>query len=307
MDLLIAAAVFASVGLVTWTLLSVFFSNERAVSRRLDQLTTYEAGQAVAAHPQLQPFSQRMLRPGVSRLRGAVAGMAPTAYRSGVRHRLVLAGAPRGLDADRLVLIKVMLAFGAGCLLLGGAVIAGASGLMWLVAFGGTAVAFFLPDLWISSRISSRQREIRRSLPDMLDMLTISIEAGLGFDQAIAKIVRLSHGALSREFARALQEIQAGANRSEALRNMSRRTEVTELNTFITSIVQAEQLGIPIGQVLRTQAKEMRLIRRQRAEEQAQKTPVKIVFPLILCILPATLIVILGPAVVSIGAVFGAW
>jgi tight adherence protein C len=307
MTYVIAAAVFGSVGLVSWVILSLFFSNERAVARRLNTLTTYEAGQAAVAHPQLQPFSERMLRPGLARVKNAVAGMAPTTYRSGVRRQLVLAGMPRGLDADRFVLIKVTLSISVGCLLLGAAVIAAASALMWLAALLGIFVAFFAPDAWLSARIRTRQKEIRRNLPDMLDMLTISIEAGLGFDQAIAKIVHLSRGALAREFSRALQEIQAGSNRSEALRNMAKRTEVDELNTFITSIVQAEQLGIPIGQVLRTQAKEMRLIRRQTAEEQAQKTPVKIVFPLILCILPATLIVILGPAVVSIGAVFGVW
>lgn len=131
-------------------------------------------------------------------------------------------------------------------------------------------------------------------------MLTISVEAGLGFDQAIAKIVQMSRGPLAEEFARMLQEIQAGASRSDALKRMTTRTEVQELNTFATAIVQAEQLGIPIANVLRVQSKEMRLVRRQHAEEQAQKTPVKIVFPLVLCILPATLIVILGPAVLSI-------
>jgi len=307
MPYIIAAAVFASVGLAVWALLSTVFSSERAVSRRLADLTNYEAGQAAAAYPQLQPFSQRMLLPGMSKVRGAVADMAPTAYRGGIRHKLVLAGTPRGLDADRFILIKVMLSVGVGALAIGAAVIMNASGVVWLAAIGATVIAFFMPDAWLSGRIQSRQNEIRRQLPDMLDMLTISIEAGLGFDQAIAKIVKLSHTALSRELARALQEIQAGSDRSEALRNLSKRTDVAELNTFITSIVQAEQLGIPIGQVLRTQAKEMRLIRRQRAEEQAQKTPVKIVFPLILCILPATLIVIVGPAAVSIGAVFGAW
>lgn len=307
MSYLVAGILFASFGLATWAVLSLFFSNERAVSRRLVNLTSYEAGQATLAHPQLQPFSERMLKPGASRLKHVIAGLAPTAYSEGLRHKLVLAGSPRALDPDRFVLIKVLLAVAVGCMLLGGAVIARASGLFWLVALGSTVLAFFLPDAWLSNRIAARQKEIRRKLPDMLDMLTISIEAGLGFDQAISKIVRLSEGALSRELARALQEIQAGSNRTDALRNLSKRTEVPELDTFITSIVQAEQLGIPIGQVLRTQAKEMRLTRRQRAEEQAQKTPVKIVFPLVLCILPATMIVIVGPAIISIGAAFGLW
>jgi tight adherence protein C len=307
MGYLIAFVVFASIALAAWSVLSLVFSDERTVSRRLSGLTTYEAAQAASAHPQLQPFAERMLKPGASRVKDAVGAMAPTAYRAGVRHKLVLAGSPHGLDADRFVLIKVMLAVAFGCLLISASIIGRASALMWLVSMIGTVVAFFVPDAWLSTKIDARKKEIRRKLPDMLDMLTISIEAGLGFDQAIAKIVLLSHGALARELGRALQEIQAGATRSDALRNLAKRTEVPELNTFITSIVQAEQLGIPIGQVLRTQAREMRLTRRQRAEEQAQKTPVKIVFPLIICILPATMIVVVGPAVVSIGAAFGLW
>jgi tight adherence protein C len=139
----------------------------------------------------------------------------------------------------------------------------------------------------------------------MLDMLTISVEAGLGFDQAMAKLVRNSTGPLAKEFARMLQEVQAGVERNQALRHMAQRADVSDLNAFITAIIQADVFGVSVSSVLRTQAKEMRLKRRQYAEEQAQKAPVKLVFPLILCILPATILVILGPAVVSIGRAFG--
>lgn len=300
MPYILALTLFAAVSLLTWVALSTFFSEERAVSKRLSDLTAYETAEASLAHPQLEPFSRRVVLPGWQRSRDLVTELAPAASRERIRRQLVLAGSPRGMEVARFFGLKVLSAIFVSSLVLAVAVVARASLFAWLLALGLCAVSFWLPDLWLSSRVSSRQRSIRIALPDMLDMLTISVEAGLGFDQAIAKIVRMSRGALPQEFARMLQEIQAGASRSDALRRLTDRTDVAELNTFATAIVQAEQLGIPIANVLRVQAKEMRLARRQRAEEQAQKTPVKIVFPLVLCILPATLIVILGPAVISI-------
>lgn len=307
MPYVVALIVFASVGLLAWTGLSSVFSDERVVHRRLDGLTVYESGQALAANPQLQPFRDRVLKPGGTRVKERVSHMAPAAYREGLRHKLELAGRPRGLDADRVVLLKVLLGAALGASSVGLCIITSASPMGWLVALAVTIAGFTGPDFWLSSAIDNRKRQIRITLPDFLDMLTISVEAGLGFDQSIAKIVRSTTGPLAEELARALQEMQAGTDRSDALRHLAERTEVPQLTSFITAIVQAEQLGIPIAKVLRTQSSEMRLTRRQRAEEQAQKTPVKIVFPLILCVLPATLIVILGPAVVSIGAVFGVW
>jgi tight adherence protein C len=157
--------------------------------------------------------------------------------------------------------------------------------------------------LWLRSRVASRQKTIARELPDMLDMLTISVEAGMGFDSALAKLVKNSRGPLAEEFGRVLQEVQAGASRKEGLRHLAERIDVPELRSFVASIVQADMFGVSIASVLRTQATELRLRRRQRAEEDAQRAPVKMVFPLIFCILPATMIVILGPAVVRIAIV----
>lgn len=291
---------FMAFALLAYALLSTFFSDERSVSRRLANLTSYEATEAGLAHPQLRPFSERIVTPGWAAVRATVLSVTPKATRDRLRHQLVLAGNPRGIDVGRFLMLKVLSALSLTGLLLAAAVVGDASNLAWLLIIVVSFASYWLPDVWLSLRVSERQRKVRIALPDMLDMLTISVEAGLGFDQAIAKIVRMSHGPLAEEFARMLQEIQAGASRGDALKRITQRTEVPELNTFATAIVQAEQLGIPIANVLRVQAKEMRLTRRQRAEEQAQKTPVKIVFPLILCILPATLIVILGPAAVSI-------
>jgi tight adherence protein C len=300
MQYMLISLMFAAIALLVWAVLSTFFSPERAVSKRLEGLTAYEAGEAAAAHQQLRPFSERVLSPGGARMRQAVTSMTPGASRDRIRQRLLVAGNPRGMDVGRFLGLKVLSAVGVTALVLAVAVITRASALAWLAVILICVASYWLPDFWLSAVVAKRQKEIRTALPDMLDMLTISVEAGLGFDQAIAKIVRMTHGPLAREFARMLQEIQAGTDRSSALKRLTQRNEVPELNTFVTAIVQAEQLGIPIANVLRIQAKEMRLIRRQRAEEQGLKTPVKIVFPLILCILPATLIVIVGPAAVNI-------
>ena len=136
-------------------------------------------------------------------------------------------------------------------------------------------------------------------------MLTISVEAGLGFDAALSKYVKNSHGALAFEFGRALQEVQAGVSRRDAMRRIMDRTQVNELSSFLSAMIQAEMLGTSVAQVLRSQSTEIRLRRRQHAEEEAQKLPVKQIFPVILCILPATMLVVLGPAVVMIAQVFG--
>ena len=301
MSYAIAFLLFASVGLFAWTTLGAFFSDERAVRKRLEGLTAYEVAEAGLAHPQLRPFSARVLSPGWARFRDGVSSATPRATRERLRHSLMLAGHPRGMDVGRFLGMKVLSAVSITALVLALAIVFRATPFAWLLGIVVSIASYWLPDAWLSSTVARRQSQIRIALPDMLDMLTISVEAGLGFDQAIAKIVAMSRGPLAEELARMLQEIQAGSTRSDALRRMTTRTDIDELNRFATAIVQAEQLGIPIANVLRVQAKEMRLVRRQRAEEQAQKTPVKIVFPLVLCILPATLIVILGPAIVSIG------
>jgi tight adherence protein C len=164
---------------------------------------------------------------------------------------------------------------------------------------------YIVPNVWTDHLMEERQKKIRRELPDMLDMLVISVEAGLGFDQAVAKIVGATKGPLAQEFGRALQEIQAGTDRATALRNLEERAEVPELNAFIMAMVQADVFGISVSNVLTTQAQEIRLRRRQHAEEVAQKAPVKIVFPVVVCILPASLLVVAGPAVIAIGQAFG--
>ena len=295
-----------SVAAIVYSALSLFFSSERQVQRQLQSLTAYESGQVEEAEPLLAPFTDRVLRPVSRSLADTARLFGPQDYSERIRKRIVMAGNPLGLDAEKFLAIKAGTAVAAAVIvLLFGGLGPAALGRSILGAVIFATLGFYAPDLWLRSRIASRQLEIRRTLPDMLDMLTISVEAGMGFDAAVAKITGSRPGALSEEFARMLQEIQAGVSRRDAMRHMGERTDVPELKTFIMSMIQADVFGVSVSNVLRTQSRDMRVKRRQFAEEMAQKAPVKLVFPLILCILPATIIVVAGPAIIAIGQAFG--
>ena len=225
--------------------------------------------------------------------------LTPAQYAGHLQHKLDLAGNPRDWAAERVMAFKgVGLVLGV---LLG--VLSGSKhgvGLALLLAALIAAFGFFLPDLWIRNIGEHRQQELLLGLPDAIDMLTVCVEAGLGFDSALSRVARNLDGPIASEFARVLQEMQFGKARAEALRSLVERTDVSELRTFVSSIVQSSELGISIGDVLREQAAEMRIRRRQRAEEKAQKLPVKILFPLLTCMLPALFVVVLGPAIIRI-------
>jgi tight adherence protein C len=224
--------------------------------------------------------------------------LSPAGIAAIMQRRLDVAGNPEGWTTHRMLGVK-----GLGLLTLGalGALAGRRSPELLVVAGGlGAVIGFFLPDLLLRNSGQKRQQRIPRALPDALDMLTICVEAGLGFDAALAQVARFMHGPLAAEFARALQEMQIGKSRTEAMRSMGERTTAPEFRAFISAIVQSAELGIPVAHVLREQAKEMRIRRRQRAEEQAQKVPVKITFPLILCLFPALLVVIIGPGIIQI-------
>jgi len=301
----VAILIFVLVAAVAYLLLSTMFSEERQVTRRLRKMSDYEASQAKQVEPLLRPFSERVLEPVAAGVQHVGSAVAPKGYSASVKHKLILAGSPNRMDSSRFMVIKILAAFGVAGVFIGISVLRPISAVSWvLFLLPLIALAFYAPDLWLNSRVSSRKSAIRRALPDMLDMLTISVEAGLGFDQAMAKLVRNTSGPLSEEFGRVLQEIQAGVERSDAMRRLAERTEVPELNGFIMAIVQADVFGISVSSVLRSQANEMRIKRRQYAEEAAQKAPVKLVFPLVICILPATLIVILGPAAIRFMQIF---
>ena len=169
-----------------------------------------------------------------------------------------------------------------------------------LVIIGVTLAGFFAPSMYLYQRTYDRSARIQRELPDAIDLLTISVESGLGFDAALQQVAYNTEGPLADEFSRVLREMQIGSSRSEALRALAERSNLSELRSFVSSMVQADAFGIPIANVLRVQSSEMRVKRRQRAEEKAQQVPVKMTIPLIFCILPSLFIVVMGPAVLQV-------
>ncbi|HEY5988067.1 MAG TPA: type II secretion system F family protein [Streptosporangiaceae bacterium] len=251
------------------------------------------------AGAQRDPFAQL---PGW--LRVLALRLSPSGFSATLQRRLDLAGNPPRWSPDRILAVKGLGLVGLA--LLGVLYGLHSFGILILCVVLGGAIGFFLPDLLLYNAGTKRQAKIRSALPDALDMLTICVEAGLGFDAALSQVARNSGGPLAAEFARVLQEMQIGKSRSDALRAMVERTTVTELRAFVSALVQAGELGIAVARVLREQAKEMRLRRRQRAEEQAQKVPVKILFPLIACLFPALMVIIIGPGGISIAhSLFG--
>jgi len=231
-------------------------------------------------------------------LTGLGRRLSPKGTIARLQRRLDIAGSPERWNIDRLFAVKAMGLIGLAVL---GLVIGLHDPAVAILAIviGGTA-GFFLPDLLLLNTGIKRQQKIRQDLPDVIDMLTICVESGLGFDAAMARVAHNSVGPAAAEFSRSLQEIQIGKSRAEALRSLAERTTVAELRAFTSALIQAGELGIPVADVLREQSKEMRLRRRQRAEEKAQQVPVKILFPLIGCLFPALFIIVIGPGAISI-------
>ena len=224
--------------------------------------------------------------------------LSPVGARNSMQRRLDRAGNPERWTPERMLAVK-----GLGLVVLGsvGAALAlRHPALLVLTGAVGAAAGFFLPDVLLYNAGLKRQQRLAVSLPEALDLLTICVEAGLGFDAALAQVARNLNGPLAAEFARVLQEMQIGKSRAEAMRALAERTSVPELRVFVSALTQSAEMGIPVASVLREQAKEMRVRRRQRAEAQAQKIPVKITFPLIGCMLPALFIMVLGAGAIGI-------
>jgi tight adherence protein C len=224
--------------------------------------------------------------------------LSPGSVRISLQRRLDVAGNPEGWTPDRVLASKALCLVVLGSI---GALLAlRHPALLVLTGGAGAAAGFFLPDVLVYNSGLKRQQRLAVSLPEGLDLLTICVDAGLGFDAALAQVARNLNGPLAAEFARVLQEMQIGKSRAEAMRALAERTSLPELRAFVSALTQSAELGIPVGSVLREQAKEMRVRRRQRAEAQAQKVPVKMTFPLIGCLLPALFVVVVGSGVIEI-------
>ena len=293
-------AIFLAI-MVTLATVGVMTSERRQVSRSLAAVQAIHAVPNPTQRELVKPFGERVLAPGMARLTTLGKRLSPRDQVGRIRHRLELAGNPPAWDVDRVVAFK-MLGLLVGSLIGIALPLVLGAGLLPIVGFAAIfgVTGYFGPNLALYQMGYNRREQMRRELPDALDLLTISVEAGLAFDAALSQVARNTTGPLAEEFFRVLQEMQIGLGRSDAMRALGDRTDLPELRGFITSMVQADSFGIPIAQVLRVQAREMRVKRTQRAEELAQKVPVKILFPLIFCILPSLFVVILGPAVIQI-------
>lgn len=292
--LIASVCLSASILAVVWWIVAV-----RRVSQLNARVEVFTGtAQSVEEYEMSLPFSQRFLMPGLQKLGARIASRTPSERLNETRRKLVLAGNPGNLSAPEFMAIKLVAGVVLGplaALLLAGSMHKLAFTLVGLVM--GSAIGYYYPSTYIKRKAKERQTAIEKVLPDSIDLLTISVEAGLAFDLALKRVSEKWDNALSDEFTKVLTDMRLGRPRREALKDMVERTGVEDLSKFVSAIVQAEQLGVGIVQVLRLQADQLRQRRRQRAEEKAHKAPIKIIFPMVLFIFPSIYVVILGPAI----------
>jgi tight adherence protein C len=295
-----AVSVFAAISLVLVSAISR--AEERsAVRASLRRIEDFESETTLREQELTEPMVQRVFLPVGRSFVDLGRRFTPSGYVEKTRKKLMIAGHGSPDDVDRFLAVRVLglalipiWAIVAFLLLpLNGAAPLGVFALLAFVSFIG-------PDAWLNRTMAERQWQIRIKLPDILDLLVISVEAGLGFEQALDRTVGAVPGPLSDEFNRMLGEVRAGATRADAMRALDGRTDVPEVRSFVLAILQADTFGVSIGRVLRSQAEEMRIKRRQLAQEQAQKAPVKMLIPMVFCIFPALFVVIIGPAIINI-------
>ena len=274
---------------------------------RLAQFT--EAGRAVQSLAEVEmtlPFFDRVFRPVLERWGRRLAASSGQQRTQMLQEKLNLSGRPWGLTVGGFLVIRIISVIICGFLGLAVGSLMGPKMPTYLAGPGfGLIIGYLLPDSMLSRRMKARQKEILLALPSALDLLTISVEAGLGFDAALGRVCEKYRNALSAEFNQVLNEIRLGRPRLEALDDMGSRNKVEELNSFIQAVIQSEQLGVGIANVLRIQSEEIRRRRRQRAEETGQKAPLKMLFPMVCCIFPTLFVVLLGPAALSLVSEFG--
>ena len=306
MLLLAGAGLLFTALVLSFSIVGVLTSERRAVARSVAAVQAINSAPIALTTELERPFSERVIAPLGGRLVGVGRKITRADTATKIAHRLDIAGNPPAWDVNRILGLKVL-----------GMAVLGALGFLFLLArelpferlvlftAGFAAFGYVLPNVLLKNAGDKREALMINALPDAIDLLTISVEAGLGFDAAVARVAKNTTGPLAQEFSRLLQEMQLGIGRSEAMRAMGERTSLKDLKSFCLAMVQADSLGIPIARVLRIQSHEMRTKRRQRAEEAAQKVPVKILFPVIFFILPTIFIVVIGPVFLGMGDLFG--
>lgn len=293
------------VGLVMYFIMTQL--EERSTARSsLRQLDDYEV-ENQREKELLAPVHERLLAPVLATFTRFGGRLNPPDYVEGIRRKHIQAGINSAEKVERFLAVRILGFVSIPFWLILTFVVnpLGLSGIMQY-AFGGLGVMIGTvgPSSRLNSQVATRRKSIQRGLPDVMDLLVISVEAGLGFEQAIDRVIMNVPGELSEEFARVLGETQAGSSRADALRSLQERVDTPEIRSFVLAMIQADTFGVSIGRVLRAQADEMRIKRRQRAQEKAQKAPVKMMIPMVLCVFPALFVVVLGPAIINISRSF---
>lgn len=278
-------------------------NQSRAISERLDQYT--DVSLSLEELELQQPFRERVLIPMFRALLNTLGRFGLKQNQERLRTNLQLAGNPGNISPNMFIGLRMALAIVLMVLI--GLLVIGR--MPFMQALMGTLIAasigYILPGIWLDRKIKERKKNILKALPDALDLLCISVEAGLAFDLALQRVAQKWDNELSREFQRVLQDIRLGRTRREALRDLAARTGVDDVQTFVSAVIQADQLGVSMSKILRIQSDQLRVRRRQRAEEAAQKAPVKMLIPMVFLIFPALFVVILGPAVPRIMSALG--
>lgn len=303
----------AAIALTVIGLRSPDMVDNRALQNRLEEFTAKGEAVDLRKLELSQPFTERVIYPIARKLGELAIKFTPQNALTSISRRLELAGSPAKLDPTMILAMQFIAGLTFGGLIalvftVGPTNTGAGQVLLFSVLFA--ALGFYFPQLWLTSQIGKRQKNIRKAMPDALDLLTVCVEAGLGFDAAMAKVSEKWENELSLAFARVIAEIQLGKIRREALRDMADRIGLAEMTSFVAAVIQSEQLGVSLAKVLRIQSDQMRIKRRQLAEEEAHKAPIKMLIPMGLLIFPSLMIVLLTPAALKLmnsglGKMFG--
>ncbi|TLN10389.1 type II secretion system F family protein [bacterium] len=303
---MIGILAFVTVVLTVLGVYTTIYGERLEITRRMQELTSALTRKKQLDDELSKPFTERVIRPVLEKVAAAIGRAMPAKKRVSLQKKLLMAGNPGDLSPNEFLAIQ----YGITLVLPVAVLLLVAMPMGWGPAGGlaglgiAAAVGFLLPEYFLKMQAAARQEDIQDSLPDVLDLLTVSVEAGLGFDAALVKVVEKIKGELSTEFGRMLQEVKMGKPRRDALRDLGHRSGVDDVVAFTGAIIQADQLGVSIGNVLRLQSEQMRMKRRQRAEQKAMKAPIKMLIPLILFIFPTIFIVVMGPAAIQLVETF---
>lgn len=305
MSLLINILAFVTAVLLIISVYEVFFHQKREVTERLSEIKKIDDHQPKDEDELAKSFLDRVLKPAYRNMGNILVNITPREIRNNIEKKIIYAGNPWNMTFNSFVSMQALLAIVFGFL---------AIGIVWLGhvegsrAFSLVVLAVIIGAMFpyniVNTRAAKRQKVIQRALPDLLDLLLVSVEAGLSFDMSLKRVSEQTSNELSKEITRALEEMRRGKTREEALRGIVKRTGVADLSSFISAVIQSEQLGSNIANTLRIQANTMRQKRRQRAEEAAMKAPIKMLFPLVFFIFPTLFVVLLGPAFIKIMQAF---